>query len=346
MNGRTPAERILRQVFVIKFVTMLQDGVSRDDVQFYTEIDAVDCEDRRHVNAMQFRKPVQVHPIRYTLDEWAAVANLKKCYREAFDDRGDCRGPFVVFCSAVCFAKFLVEVLRREAELVRRERGFPEVDGELDPFKPTREQVEWERENPAIPEENIYPLYEGTIVRGLGVGPQEEGPNPWRVQGTWGENKETASFAKAFRDKPNDASGLVDVIVCTSVVGAGFSIDKHFHCFHGFLWSKILDFNEGNQFIRRLRMVIEDLCPRAVRQSYLYIEKGSGRQADNLSVLSDFNTVRQQLLTQTTAECVLGDKFTNGRPDYTSCTDCSRTPWITTCYPLRCPTQPVLNAPL
>ena len=66
-----------------------------------------------------------------------------------------------------------------------------------------------------------------------------------------------------------------DVIVCTSVVGAGFSIACHFHGFHAFLFN-ILPFAEEQQFIRRLRFHIDSLPPDAKRDSMHASKRGMG----------------------------------------------------------------------
>jgi hypothetical protein len=100
--------RLVREA---EFVVMMQDGVSRDDVQFYTELDIVDCEDADKVNSLQFVKLILVHPVRYTVVLDAAMLNLKRCYVESFQG-GVCMQPFIVYCASVVYAEFVVHFLR------------------------------------------------------------------------------------------------------------------------------------------------------------------------------------------------------------------------------------------
>ena len=205
-------------------VVMCQDGVSVNDVQFYTEIVGVQALDRESVACYNFKKPLVVHPIYYTQDRFDATRNLFHCYRNVFaqdDATGNwsCVRPFMVFCSQVNYAEFLVEQLREIAK--------------------------------ALP---------GAMLD--------------RVKGIWASIKSSDHFCKEFGDNANNAVLQTDVIVCTSVVGASFSIARHFHGFHAFLFTNILDFMEEQQFIRRLRFAIEDLPTDAVCDLYLFVEKG------------------------------------------------------------------------
>jgi hypothetical protein len=58
----------------------------------------------------------------------------------------------------------------------------------------------------------------------------------------------------------------------TTVVGAGFSIDSQFHCFHAFFLIGMLAFEEERQLIARLA---EAPAPdRPTSYSYIFIQKG------------------------------------------------------------------------
>jgi hypothetical protein len=221
-------------------VMLLQDGVSQPDVQFYTEIDNVDCVDRRDVSALCMRKPISIHPIRFTTKYYIAVANLEKCYEDSLDDDYACLHPFMVFCSSVVFAEFLVHRLQAKAT--------------------------------------------------------EAGGDPKRIKGMWGAIRSTDPFCREFAKAPNEVGQTVDVVVCTSVIGVGFSISQHFQSFHAFLFNRILTHTDELQFIRRIRFVMDSLPDTAIRQSYLYVEPASGEQAEYTAVLEDFKAVRNLML--------------------------------------------------
>jgi hypothetical protein len=100
-------DRFVQLIREATFVVMLQDGVSREDVQFFTKIDNLQCDDWRHVSALWFKKPIVIHPVLYTTDVMAALQNLQMCYQALFVG-GVCKRPFMVFCSSVVYAEFLV----------------------------------------------------------------------------------------------------------------------------------------------------------------------------------------------------------------------------------------------
>jgi hypothetical protein len=214
-----------------KNVLLMQDGVSAEDVQFYTEESGITAGDRTYIAASKFIKPNHMHPIEATDDQWKALANLVECYELSFDDRGRCQRPFMVFCSSQTFADFLVELLKETgADLKRKGRGDLKID---------------------------------------------------RVRGIWAQCKDLKGWHRQFREEPNVYAAQCDVLVCTTVIGAGFSIDNHFHCFHAFFLTGVLTFEEERQFLSRLRLRLEvPLAIETDRQSYLYIQKGWGDPHD------------------------------------------------------------------
>jgi hypothetical protein len=223
-----------------KTVILLQDCISTEDVRFYTAMlkNPVDPVDRHHVYALQFQKPVVIHPIQMTTNYIDALVNLISCYRQSLseqeaDGRRQCEHPFMVFCTSCVIAEFIVTILKEEATLLHA--------------------------------------------------------NPRAIQGVWSQIKDSSPFCKEFGKDPNGASNDIDVIVCTSVIGAGFSIDERFEAF--FICG-ILPFEEERQFIQRLRFVLKFVPENAIRQSYLFIEKGRGGTVDYSKVLSSFASVR------------------------------------------------------
>ena len=220
---------------------MLQDGVSKDDVQFYMEIDCRQMDNSYVVSGLKFEKPTIIHPILFTDHMWPAVQNLMNNYKESFNRNGHCRHPFIVFCSHVTFTEYIVGTLRNDVN------DLPNVD-------------------------------------------------PLRVKGIWSAIQAMDDFCKNFSSNPNEYAHEADVIVCTSVIGAGFSISTHFQNFHALLFNNILPHNEARQFIQHLRYVLDNLPENAQRQSYLFVEKGCGTKMEYTRVLQDFRNVREFIL--------------------------------------------------
>jgi hypothetical protein len=50
----------------------MQDGVSAEDLQFYTE-------DRMYIRALKFNNPIEA-----TTDQWQALAKLVQCHKALF----------------------------------------------------------------------------------------------------------------------------------------------------------------------------------------------------------------------------------------------------------------------
>jgi hypothetical protein len=93
------------------------------------------------------------------------------------------------------------------------------------------------------------------------------------------------AFDRDFGEEPGIWGPLADVIICTSRVGAGFSIESHFIYFYAFYHNNILSHGEERQFLQRLRYwrggenpVDQDAdYEAACKQSYMWIEGGHSR---------------------------------------------------------------------
>jgi hypothetical protein len=276
--GRTvgsKAEDLYRRLVKLqkgaKNVIMLQDGITRNDIQFYTEAEGVECDNREHVSGYCFLKPIEIHPLSYTTNHLVAIGNLVECYKSAFDtvrpvgvtDRetglsgnhsggstpeshdGDggfatCKHPFMVFCSNVEIARVLLGMLRKLAV--------------------------------------------------------EIGADPDRIQGVWAAIKKVSPFAKAFAEDPNAAGRLCDVVICSSVIGAGFSVETHFQSFHAFLYTGVLNLDEEKQLIQRLRYQMRSLPNDAIRNSYIYTQNAYGNKYDYRKVLHAFDEARTKAM--------------------------------------------------
>jgi hypothetical protein len=87
----------------------------------------------------------------------------------------------------------------------------------------------------------------------------EVGGDKNQIKGIWSSIKDTDKFCIDFAKDPNLVATTVDVVVATTVIGAGFSIARHFEAFHAFFLADILSFNDEAQFIQRLRFLIDSL---------------------------------------------------------------------------------------
>ena len=114
-----------------------------------------------------------------------------------------------------------------------------------------------------------------------------------RVQGIWASLKAT-DFSLEFSERPNGpvVADTVCVVVCTSIIGAGFSIDTHFASFYGFLLTGILSFPEEVQFVQRLRFLADGLSANASRQSYIFVQESCGGEFDYERVCINLGAVR------------------------------------------------------
>jgi hypothetical protein len=229
-----------------KNVVLLQEGITMEDVQFFTEAENIDCDNRNKVSPCCFVKPIEIHPIEYTTDHSAAVANLVEQYKLSFEmtDTGlVCKYPCMVFCSNAKMCEILVRLLSKTADEIGAEKN--------------------------------------------------------RVKGLWASMKKVSDFCKAFSISPNEAASEADVVICSSMIGAGFSVEKHFQRFFAFLYTNILNFDEEKQFIQRLRFKMKHLPMNAMRQSYIYIQLGHGHIHDYKKVFVAFQRARRLLLNET-----------------------------------------------
>jgi hypothetical protein len=64
------------------------------------------------------------------------------------------------------------------------------------------------------------------------------------VRGIWTQCKDLKGLHERFWEEPNIYFAQYDVLVCTTVIGAGFSIDSQFVCFHAFFFVGGLTFEE------------------------------------------------------------------------------------------------------
>jgi hypothetical protein len=186
-------QNMRRLVASAKLVVLAQDEFSCDDVGFYTIPKSVDPEDRNYIFARQFTKQVVHHPVEYTEKIEDAISNLINVYRRGMDGGVVMTAPFVVYCSAVKTAEYIVTILRYLA-------------------------------------------------------PNDEARD--RIKGVWRSLKLSGDgFCERFSAEPNVYAHEADVLVCTSIIGAVFSINTHFVAFHEFFTVNVLCHMEERQFL-------------------------------------------------------------------------------------------------
>jgi hypothetical protein len=239
-------------------VLLLQEGLERGDVGFYTGMQGVDPEDRRYVKGYNFEKPIRVHDIEFSEDlynilgpmldrytEMATKADSEERGGEASESDSDSvsdsdrrskisqfEAPFLVLTSSLAFAEVLFEMLSECAATDER-RGRIRL-------MTSRQRVQ----------------------------PQDD-------------------FDKKFGEEPDEWGVVADVIICTSVIGAGFSIEKHFTHFYAYFFNNILTHTEERQFLQRLRYWSPYIPEDVNKKSYMWVERSHVR-----GVSCDGNQVR------------------------------------------------------
>jgi hypothetical protein len=88
--------------------------------------------------------------------------------------------------------------------------------------------------------------------------------NPKAIECKWDSLKHLSKCCQDFENSPNEAAANADVIICTSVIGAGFLIDDWFEAFHVIFVGGTLPFTEEQQFIQRLRFTIKHILEKAI----------------------------------------------------------------------------------
>ena len=109
------------------------------------------------------------------------------------------------------------------------------------------------------------------------------GADPNRIKLFTRDTKTLGGWHAKFQSDANKFAYQADVIIATSVIGAGFSIDKHFESFVAFLQRNILTHVAETQFTARVRYnqfptaryVSDDDQINALRTSIMYVEKVS-----------------------------------------------------------------------
>lgn len=111
-----------------------------------------------------------------------------------------------------------------------------------------------------------------------------------KIKGLWGSNQGN-DWNKKFLDNPSEPSVLVDVVMMTHCVNAGFSIEQHYTTRFSFFPLSFLEYRKEHQLQRRLRYRTD-----LDRVAYAYIQEGNvarTRQGDFKTLMS-----RNQIINQ------------------------------------------------
>ncbi len=200
-------------------VIMAQEGITENDIAFVTNMCGVSSQDRTRVRALCFKKPLVLHPIKFTNDQNTALFHLVREFKKRICV--DTPDPFVLYVSSVGVAEALTHYFRA-----------------LCPEKADR------------------------------------------IKGAWGAMKATDGWLNNFMSDPDKYAKDCNVLVTTSILGAGISITSHFGGFIALFHNRILTHGEEQQFSRRLRYHMKDLPDRITRNSIIFAQKGSGGPAE------------------------------------------------------------------
>ena len=275
-------KRFVRLIREAKVVVMLQHLISLEDVQMITSFANVDPTDRTYVNALQVVKPHEMHPLTVTYRHSLAMQLLLKKYCASFE------APHCVVREAEEEEVEYDE--EEEEESVGRDIWFgaPDEVSTLTPatIMSSSGEIKTTESSHGNKKKRCYSpfivfctqkkasLY---IVERLKKKAIEIGADAERIKLVTSSMKDKDPWNLLFFESPNERAGDCDVLVATSVIGVGISLNNHFGSFVGFLYNGILTVDEEWQFIHRCRFGAKLSRFYQCRDSFLWIEKGHGR---------------------------------------------------------------------
>ena len=137
------------------------------------------------------------------------------------------------------------------------------------------------------------------MLKGLA---ETHGGDPSRIEGVWAEVKGSSEFYRKMGEDASAAATSLDVLVCTSVVGSGVSIVRHFASFFAFLFLGILSLEDQKQLICRVRFYLrpeagdQPIPSDDQRRSLIFIEKSRGGSMEYQKCLLDYNWLREEIM--------------------------------------------------
>ena len=96
-----------------KLVVLAQDEFSCSDVGFYTIPMSIDPKGWTVIFTRKFVKKVMHHLVAYAIHYKVALSNLLVAYAQGMDAGGIMTAPFVVFCSSVKTAEYVIAQSRQ-----------------------------------------------------------------------------------------------------------------------------------------------------------------------------------------------------------------------------------------
>jgi len=232
-------------------VVIMQDRISLEDVRFVTSLCGVDAEDRQKVRMLKLEKPRSMHPIKYTTEFDVALLMIKKHYIDSL--------------------KMLYHPTNENEDITVNNftADTPKYKQSVAPFV-----IFCTAKKTAV--FLVYLMKQYAIACG---------GDPDRVRGIWASLKDEDPWCIEFMRDPNTMSKDLDVLIATTVIGTGVSLDDWFVCYFGLIQNNIITVAEALQLIGRVRKSEISV------ESFLYIQKGGGRPAPEFKQKRD--TLRQ-----------------------------------------------------
>ena len=293
-------ERFVSLVKEAKLVIMLQHVVSLEDARFITSLADVDPQDRRKVLPLLVKKPTVMHPLKITKRHAVAVTMMLEKYADSFVSRSesdddesdqdeDRRYVGRDTSSTVSSDVSSLTWSQRGTGVVIKDRahqsgtcdngqaivGSGESSGLDEPRWGDDNDVSFRTcHQPFVVfcTKKSDSMYFANLLKKEAF---DIGADPARIRLVNASLKEVDEWNQAFFNNPNGRACDCDVLIATSVIGSGISLDTHFGSFVAFLYSGILTVSDDWQLIRRCR-VGASLKANVDRTSILYIEEGGG----------------------------------------------------------------------
>ena len=297
--------RFVRLIKEARLVVLLQHKVSLEDARFITSLADVDPQDRRRVVPLLVEKPTPMHPLRTTSRHAVAIKKMIDKYVQSFnavdDDSGtngtDGAGLFFgrdassnnshAFSSVTWSGESMTGT--RSERCGRPEDVAPQTNtnGDVDMIgrayqmnpsgawsEPMVESYrKCERPFVVFSTRKSSASYFAKLLKAKAV---EIGADPNRIKLITASLKVVDEWNQSFFESPNERAFDCDVLIATSVIGSGISLDTHFGSFVAFLYCGVLTVDDDWQLIRRCRMAAVLRNAQVDRTSILYIEDGSG----------------------------------------------------------------------
>lgn len=274
-------------------VVICQAEISDGCVGFYAQPMGIDTASRDHLTALKIVKPESMHPIEYSQDCAVVVQQLYRhlaqnlapllpsrqyndgldglCYDPDPAKRGKSMDEIFLQGKKLCDIKVpknrhivrtAGEIRSDDNDSTSRVRPLPEtvnIDQNID--QQTTDSTLTELADLFVP---TYTLVSATIIfttrkkfgtlltSALKAWCVKNGVDPGCVRFISADTKNQGWHAQ-FCQNPSENCKDALILICTGVMGAGTSLDRHFPRFFGFLFNGVMDHVSELQFTARLR---------------------------------------------------------------------------------------------